>query len=509
MTQNFSNKTIAKNTIYLYIRMLFTIVVSLYTSRVILNVLGIDDYGLYQAVGGIVGFLSFLNGALSSGTSRFLTYEIGKGNSEKLKKTFSTTLSVHLIIATIVAIIAETGGMWFLYNKLVVPTDRFSAAVLVFHFSIFTTFISLIQVPFNATIIAHEKMSFFSILSIIEVISKLGILFILKNTSFDKLAFYSVLLLVIHSIIFLCYVIYCRKFSETKTSFSIDKKIYKEIINFSGWSLFANGSIALNTQGIIILINMFFTSPVVVARTISLQVNNAAIQLVNSFRLAVNPQIVKKLAIGDFQGSKQLLLLSTKFSFYLMFVICLPLYFLSYPILRAWLGQVPEYSVKFLQLILIQSLFQVFDTSFYTALYAKGRIKENALLSPSLSFLMFFIVFLMFKYGSSPIALSWVFLILYAILGLVIKPILIIKIAGYRWLEIYDVFRSCFLVLITATPIPLFLYYFLDSDTNIWHSIILLITTLLIVIVSVWLVGLTKNMKKLFLKTLMKMLLNR
>lgn len=491
-----SNKTIAKNTLFLYFRMIFTMVISLYTSRIILHKLGVENYGIYQSVGGIVGFLSFINGALSTGSSRFLTYELGTGNFERLKKVFSTTLSIHVLISFLVVIIAETVGIWFLYNKLIIPPERMDAAVYTFHISILTAVFTLTQVPYNASIISHEKMSVFAYMSILEVLSKLSIVYLLSIGGYDKLKLYSTLLFIVQVGLMCVYRFYCiRHFKETVYHFIFDKGIFKEIAGFSGWSLFANASIALNSQGILILLNMFFNPAVVAARAISIQVNMAANQFVSNFRTAANPQIVKKLAAGDFMGSKNLLLASTKYSYYMMLIICLPVCLFAYPLLKLWLGIVPDYTVIFLQLIVVQSLFQVFDTSFYTALYAKGRLKENALLSPTLGLIMFPIIYILFRNGYSPVALSWASLVTYAVLGLIIKPVLIVKIAGYQWRDILSVFKPCLLVTIIALPIPVILCYKIDI-TNMWNFMFVGFTTVTIILISIYLAGIDNSTKQ-------------
>ena len=491
------NKTIAKNTVFLYIRMLITMIISLYTSRVILQILGIDDYGIYQAVGGIVGFLSFLNSALSGGTSRFLTYELGTGNMEKLKSTFSTTLTVHILLSFLIVLLAETAGLWYFNNKMVIPEERFAAATWVFHLSILTAIITIISVPYNAAIIAHEKMKVFAYVGIVDAVGRLGIVFMLNVGNLDKLVLYAVLLMLFQLSIFLFYVIYCKKaFSESKYQFLfIDRGLFKEIFSFSSWGLVAGSAIALNTQGILLLLNYFFAPAVVTARSISLQVYNAANLFVTNFRTAVNPQIIKQLAAGDEVGSHKLLLESTKFSYYLMLIICLPICLLASPILHLWLVEVPEYTVPFLQLVIIQSLFQVFDTSFYTALYAKGRIKENALVSPMISLLSFPIVFILFKMGASPLALSWASLIVFVIAGCVLKPLLIVKIADYKWREVLEVFWVCLKVTFIAIPIPVTLYCLMGVE-SIENSAVILLASIVSVGVSVWALGLTKSMRE-------------
>ena len=444
-----SNKTIAKNTIFLYIRMLVIMVVTLYTSRVILQALGIDEYGLYQTVGGVVGFLAFISNALAGATSRFITFALGKGNAEELKNTFATTLTSHLIIGLFIVLVAETIGLWYVYNKMVIPEERFDAAIIVYQISILTAFITIIQVPYYAEVIAHEKMSVFAYVGIVEAVGKLGIVYLLSIGSIDKLVLYAILLFIVQFGIFGFYVLYSRRnFEESEFRLTFDKTLFGQIFSFSGWSLFANGAIALSNQGILLLLNLFFAPAVVTARSISLQVNNVANQFVTNFRTAANPQIVKKYAAGDTEGSKELLLESTRFSYYLMLLIAVPLIFLSDPLLSIWLVEVPQYTVVFLQIVIIQSLFQVFDTSFYTALYAKGRIRENALISPLVVFVCFPMVYLLFKSGASPVALSWAYLVCYALLGLVIKPILLNRICNYNWKEILNVFWVCFVVTI-------------------------------------------------------------
>lgn len=495
------SKTIAKNTIFLYIRMFVTMIISLFTSRVVLQMLGVDDYGIYQAVGGIVGFLAFLNSALSGGTSRFLTYELGAGNKEKLKNTFSTTLSVHIIIAMIVVLLGETVGLWYFNNKMVIPEDRFNAATIVFHLSMLTATITIISVPFNASIIAHEKMKVFAYVGVIDAVCKLGIAYALTIGTIDKLVLYAILLLSVQLGIFLFYVLYCHHyFEESKYKFLfIDRKLFREIFSFSGWSLIAGSSIALNSQGILLLLNLFFAPAVVAARSISLLVYGVANQFVNNFRTAANPQIVKQLAAGDVAGSHNLLLQSTKFSFYLMLVLCLPICLLASPLLHLWLVEVPEYAVPFLQLAIIQSLFQVFDTSFYTALYAKGRIRENALISPSTGFIRFPVVYLLFKWGYSPLALSWTSIITSGLLGCLIKPIMIVKYADYTWKEVLQTLRTCLMVTLVAAPIPTVFYFLLSIDESLWSAALLLFVSVGCVAGAVWFVGLTNSMKQMLL----------
>lgn len=492
------NKTIAKNTMFLYFRMMVTMLIALYTSRVVLQVLGVDDYGIYQAVGGIVGFLSFVNNALSQGSSRFITYGLGKGDIYELKKIFATTLTSHIILAVAIVLVAETAGLWFLHHRMVFPPDRIAAAEWVFHFSVLTAFFTLTQVPYNACIIAHEKMTVYAYISIVDAVCKLLIVYMLIIGDIDKLILYAILHCVLQVIIITFYWIYCvRQFEESRFRLYIDKKCFRDIVGFSGWNLFANTAIALNNQGILVLLNMFFTPAVVAARSISLQVDMAAYQFVTNFQTAALPQIVKRYAIKDYDGSKRLLLDMCKYSFYLMLLLAMPIFFTADKLLKLWLGIVPPYTAVFLQLIVIQSLIQVFDTSFYKALYAKGQLRQNALLSPTCLFINFIAVYVLFKLGLSPVTLSWTTIICYAFMAFVIKPILIIRLVNYTWWDIIPVFGACMKVIMLSLPLPFIVNYGLSTlRLPLLASFLLLVLACIFSVTCVvWYVGLTLDMR--------------
>jgi O-antigen/teichoic acid export membrane protein len=489
------NRTIAKNTAILYVRMLVVMVVSLYTSRVILKTLGIDDFGLYQTVGGIVGFLSFLNGALSTSTSRFITFALGKGDLVELRQTYQTTFFAHLIIGLSIALLAETGGLWWIYHKMVIPPERFHAALIVFHISIFTSFFSILMVPFGAEIVAHERMNVFAYLGIAEAASKLGIAFLLEYGHQDRLILYASLMLLQNIAMLAFYLIYCkRNFREVTFKISYEKKVFGQIFSFSGWSLLTNVALALSSQGILLLMNLFFSSALVTARAISLQVNTAASRFVSNFRTAVNPRIVKKFAAEDFEGSKKLQLESTKYSIFLMFLLAFPICLLAEPLLDLWLVEVPPYSVGFLQIVIIQSLFQVLNVSLFTPISAAGRIKENAFFTTSTLLICFVVVYFLFKAGASPYALSWAYFIGDVFLGMYAKPYLLVKIVGYRWSEILQLFWECAKTILVAVPIPLLLYFKLDNS-SLLNCFILLVVTTLCVLLSVWFLGIDREMR--------------
>lgn len=499
MERKANNKRIAKNTTLLYFRMIVTMIISLYTSRVILQILGVEDYGIYQAVGGIIGFLFFFNNALATGTSRFLAYGLGEGNKQKLDNTFSTAFTIHVIIAFIVIIIAETAGLWFMHHKMEIPEDRFDVAIFVFHLSVLTGFFSITQVPYSACIIAHEKMNVYAYMSIIEAVAKLLIVYALAVCSIDKLKMYAILLCALQICIMSFYRYYCSHFfSEARIKLFIDKAIFKKIGLFSGWSLMSSSAIALNNQGVLVLLNMFFSPAVVAARAVSLQLSTAATQLLSGFQTAAIPQIVKLYAASEYEESKRLLLQTARISYYLMLLVSLPIFLTAGDLLYLWLGIVPEYTEVFVKIIVIQCLFQVFDTSFYYPLYAKGQLKENAIVSTVLGFIQFPVVYILFKCGYSPIALSWASLGLYIILGIIMKPILVIKIASYNWKDVLSVLGSCFLVTIVSIIVPI-IYVFLFNpyiDNEIVRFFNTVFISLLSVVLCVWFLGISKDLRK-------------
>lgn len=310
------NKKIAKNTLFLYFRMFIIMGVSLFTSRVVLDKLGVTDYSLYGVVGGVVAMLSFLNGTLTIGTSRFLTYELGRRDYQRLSDTFVTAFYVHLLLAGIILLCMETGGLWFLYHKLVIPPDRLDACFWVFQLSLLTTVISITQVPYTSLVSSHENFDIYAYISILEAFAKLGICYMLFITSYDKLIVYAMLIAFIQMLVAMAYRIYCMKqYNEAHLSLTFNRTVFKGLIGFSGWNVMANLTEMLKLQGVVIIINMFLSPVVVAAQTIANQVSTQLMGFVNNFRTAFNPQIIKLYAAGDYDASKKLTLQTT--------VICL------------------------------------------------------------------------------------------------------------------------------------------------------------------------------------------
>lgn len=488
------NKRLVKNTIFLYIRMLLIIFVSLFTSRVTLQILGVDDFGIQQTVGGVVTFLAFISNALGSGTSRFITYELGK-EEPQLDRLFSTVRLAHIVLGVLVVIVGEIVGLWFLNNKLIIPPERMKAATIAFHFSILTTFFQITQVPYNAVIIAYEKMDVFAYVSIAEAVLKLVIVYCLLLTGFDKLIVYSILLCLVTIIIMYIYRLYCRlRIKEVRTKLVFDKIMFKSVAIFSGWHILTSSAMSFANQGVTIVTNMFFSPAVVTVRSLGLRINGILNQFIGSFRTAMNPQIVKRYAAHEFEESKKLALSSTKYTYYLTFLIVLPLFLLIEPVLTLWLGNVPEGTVLFTKFALIQALFQAFDTSLYVPIYAKGQIKENAIISPLFDFIQLPAVYILFKLGFPPIALSCVELFACISLGIIIKPILVHKIVDYKLGEVYRLLLNCFIVSVFSCILPVCLYLLIDEKT-IWGFIIIGFVCVISVLSVVWFFGLDKESK--------------
>lgn len=461
-----SGNRIAKNTIYLYIRSFFVLLVSLYTSRVILDKLGADDYGLYNTVGSITASLSFLTASLSLATSRFLTYDLGKGQMKKLKSTFSNIFTLYIILAIIIIICLESVGPWFINNKLVFDDSRATAVMYVFHISVATVFISLLSTPFSSLIIAHEDMSIYSFVGVFEAISKLAICYAISTTSLDKLVFYSCLILLVHLILTSINIVYSKMhYDEVTFNLLLQRKPLKSIANFACWSLIGRFGAMLQLQGINIITNMFFGPAIVAARALSIQVDRALQSFVGNFMTAVNPQILKRHAADDDNSSYRLVQKSTVFSFILASFICVPVIINTDYILSIWLKDVPDYSVPFVQIILIQSIFGTIENGMYSVFYSRGRVKENSLISPFMGMTMFVVVYYLFKMGFSPLALSYCYLLNTLLSCMIVKPLLIHKLFRRNLDFFLRIDIPCIKLILSIIPlIPLHSFMFGNNN---------------------------------------------
>lgn len=404
----------------LYVRTIFAMIISLYTSRVILSALGVEDFGIYNVVGGLVAMFSIISGSLTSAISRYLTYELGNDNFERLKAIFSTSINIQVVISIVIVILGESLGVWFLCNMMNIPIDRIDEAIIVLHCSLIAFVVNLISIPYNAAIIAHEKMSAFAYISILDVCLKLGVVFLLYIFPWDNLVTYSVLLLIESVIIRLIYGWYCgRNFPETKYKFVSDKSLVKELSSFAGWNFFANSAYMFNTQGINILMNVFFGVTVNAARGIALQVENALVKFSADFTTAINPQIIKSYASKNMQQVYLLVNRGAKFSYFLILIVALPVLIETEFILELWLGIVPENTAIFIRLAIIGAMIERLGQTGYTACMATGTIKKYTLWITSVGCLVFPLSYIAFKIGAPVEASYFIFIIIYVIVNAV------------------------------------------------------------------------------------------
>ena len=460
-----NNKRIAKNTLLLYFRTLFTMLVTLYTSRVVLNTLGVTDYGIYNVVGSIVAIFSGISGSLSSSISRFITFELGHDDIEKLKQIFSSSIIILTGISFIILVLAEIVGVWFLNAEMNIPKDRLDAANWVLQCSILSFIIGFISVPYNSCIIAHERMSAFAYISILEALLKLTVAYMLVISPYDKLATYSILLLIVALVIRLANIIYCRNhFEESHYKLVYDKKLIKEMTGFAGWSLFGNGAYALNVQGVDMLINIFFGVTLNAARGVATQVQNAVMQFVNSFTVAINPQITKSYAAGDLEYMHKLVCRGARFSYLLLLFFVIPLICEADYILKLWLKTVPEYAPTFLRLALFGSLMTILGNSMLTAISATGNIKVYQLCVTIVGCLVFPLTWIAFKLGYHPAAAYVIYIIIYFLLVFVRLFILKIQLEFQYKIFITDVIVRISMVSIFSFILPALVTYSIEQS---------------------------------------------
>lgn len=407
-----NNKRIAKNTLMLYVRTMLTMLITLFTSRVILQVLGVDDYGIYNVVGGFVAMFGIVSGALTSSISRFLTFELGKGDSSKLNKIFCTSINIQIGISLLIILLGEVVGLWFLNYKMNIPSDRLVAANWVLQCSLITFAINLISIPFNSAIIANERMSAFAYVSIFEVTCKLIIVYMLYLSPIDKLISYALLMVCVSLVIQSIYAIYCRRnFQECTYHWHFDRLLIKQMTGFAGWTFFTNGAMLFNTQGVNILINLFFGVSVNAARGIATQVEAAVMRFVNDFTTAINPQITKNYAAGDLAEMNKLTCRGSKFAAFLFLCLGLPLIFETPYILKLWLNVVPEHTVWMFRLSVIGTLMTLLGNTGYTVCMATGRIRNYVLIITTIGCLVFPLTWVAYSLGA-PVEATYIIYIL-------------------------------------------------------------------------------------------------
>lgn len=508
MTEQAENtKRIAKNTLMLYVRTIFTMLVSLYTSRVILNTLGVSDFGINNVVGGVVSMFSVISSSLSLSIGRFITFELGHGDINKLRRIFSTSVNIQIGISLIVLILAECVGIWFINYKLNIPADRLIAANWVFQCSLLSFVIGLISVPYNACIIAHERMSVFAYMSILETILKLVIVYMLFISPYDKLISYAVLFVVVSLIMRLIYGWYChRYFVESHYKFIYDRALIKDMTGFAGWSFFGNTAYMLNTQGVDMLINIFFGVTLNAAKGVASQVQNAVMQFVGNFTMAINPQITKSYASGDREYMNKLICRGTRFSYFLLLIFTVPIVCETDYILYLWLKTVPEYASAFLRLILFGTLMTLLGNTMYTAILSTGNIKKYQIAVTVVGCLVFPLTWLAFSMGLPPETTYYIYIVIYFLLNFVrvyiAKELMDFPIKLY----IFDVILKVVIVSIISFILPLLVVCYLEE--GFFRLCVICIVSFFSTIYVIYVFGLEKIEREMVYKKTFRLLSN-
>lgn len=506
MPEPADNKRIAKNTILLYLRMIVTILIGLYTSRVVIQSLGFEDYGIYNIVGGIVMMLSFLNVGMTGASQRFISYELGAGDLSSQKNVFCTSVLTHNTIALLAVIIMESLGLWLVNYKLVISPERLFAANWVFQCSILSFAVSVISVPFTACVVAHEEMGKFAYISILETVLKLGVALIIKISSFDRLIIYATLLFAVQLSIRLIYSVYCkRKFEECSYKFHLDRKLYKKMIAFAGWGCVGNMGFSLKDQLSNIVLNLFYGTTLNAARGIATQVNSIINGFAGNFTMAMNPQITKQYALGNIDKSKNLALSGSKYAFFLITAITIPFLINEHYLLKLWLGDFPEYTEVFVAIILLSSCVYSLSHTISTAILATGNVKWFQLSLATLMLLEVPVAYFLLRLGYPPYmaALPSVFT---NFLSLILRIVLIHRyVPGYSIKEyLCNTVLRCLVIFVIAF-IPS--HYFRSCFSEGFGTLVLSsVFALMILSALVYSIGFNRE-EKVFVKNTMRRIL--
>ena len=504
-----NNKRIAKNTLALYIRTIITMGVGLFTSRVVLNILGVDDYGIYNVVGGVVAMFSIVTASLSQAISRYLTYELGKDNKERLHTIFCTSVNIQLLMSLIVVVLMEVVGIWFLNNKMNIVSERMYAANWVFQFSILSFVVSLVSVPYNAVIIAHERMKAFAYVSILEAVLKLVLVTGLYFSNIDKLITYAFLMFMVSVIIRIVYGCYCKRhFAECQYSLIFDKSLFADMTKFAGWNSVAATSYIFNTQGVNIISNLFFGVAVNAARGVALQVDSIIRGFVNNFTTAVKPQIIKSYSSGDYDYMSKLICSATKYSYYLMLFFALPFMFEAEMILKIWLNNYPAYAPSFVRLTMVITLIMILGDLLYTNVLAIGKLKNYVLLETCVSIFIFPLSYLLFFIGLPPEIPYILFALVYAILIGVRLIYLRREMFFPSMMYIKQTLLPTMSTTLLALVVPIVVkYVFLNEDT-IGTFLLTIMLCILSTVLSIYFIGID-NTERLFVRDKLRRILKK
>ncbi|MCL7763387.1 oligosaccharide flippase family protein [Polaribacter sp. Z014] len=489
MSNSENSKRIVKNTGMLYIRMLLTMGITLYTSRIILSTLGVEDFGIYNVVGGVVIMAGFLNSSMATATQRFLSFELGRKDDRQLAKVFNVSLMIHVVIGVFILILTETIGLWAVNTQLTIPSDRLVAANWVYQFSVLSFMVTIIGVPYYAVIIAHERMKVYAWIGTVEVFLKLLIVFLLQSFGFDKLTTYAILIFIVTFIIRLAYGFYCkRNFKETRLKFIWDKVLFKTMMSHAGWNMWGNAAGVIYGQGVNILLNIFFGPVVNAARGIAFQVKSAMSGFVSNFQLAMNPQLVKSFAENNLTYMHQIIFQGAKFSFFLLLLFCIPIIMETELILSIWLKEVPEHTVIFTRLALINIMIDSLSGTMVGAVQASGKIKLYQSLVGGLLLLILPISYLFLKIGF-PAEVTLYVSIIISIIAMFLRVILLEKLIDISIKKfISKVIFISFIVSILSFVMPLIPR--LIMNTGIFRFLTVSIVAIISTICSIYFIGL-------------------
>ena len=498
MVEDSNTQRLAKNTIILYFRMFVMMAIGLFTSRIVLQTLGVKDYGTYNVVGGVVSMFSIVSSSLSTSISRFITFELGRKNKERLNSIFSTAINVQLLLSVVVVVLMEWVGVWFLNTQMNIPDGRMGAANWVFQLSIVSFILGLLMVPYNASIIAHEDMGVFAYMTLFDAVLKLVIVYVLYITPFDKLITYALLLFCVSLLMRSIYAIYCKRhYEECTYHFVYDKPLLKEMTSFAGWNFLGNGSWILNNQGVNILINIFFGVTLNAARGIATQVDHMVQNFARNFMTALNPQITKSYAAGNLEYLHKLIFAGAKYSAFMMLFFVIPICLETELILHLWLGDVvPDYAPIFVRLTLLSSMCVILGNTLITAVFATGKIRNYELVMGLMALSNFPTVWVAFKMGASPVAAYIVYFCVYFVMIFVRLYMVKDLIHMSAWAYVKEVFLRVAIVGVLSLSLP-FLITYLEEDSFL-RLVEVCAVSALGTIGTVLLFGMKSDEKKLF-----------
>lgn len=469
--------------------MIFMMLVSLYTNRVVLNTLGVEDYGIYNVVGGVVAMFGFINGAMSTSTQRYITFELGRGDAKSLHKVFNTSVIIHALLSVLIVVLAETIGLWFFYCEMVIPQERLNAAMWVYQFSVLASIVMIMSVPYNAAIVAHERMSAFAYISVLEAVLKLLIVYLLQIGDVDRLVLYAVLIFAVQLGIRMVYSIYCnRHFEETKFHWQWDKTLFCEMLGFAGWNLWGCCASATFTHGLNLLLNTFFGPVVNAARGIAVQVQAAVSQFSINFQTAINPQIIKSYAVNDYVYMHSLIFRSSKFTFCLLLILSLPVMFETGTILQLWLKTVPEHTVMFIRLMLCVTIIDSVANPLMVSAAASGRVKLYQGVVGGILLCILPISYIVLRLGGDPASVFVVHLcvciVAFVVRLYIIRPIIKLPLRMYcRY-----VLLPCLIVTLLSIVFPIFIKNILSE--GIFSFLIVCLSSFVSVALVTYWVGL-------------------